>query len=160
MTVRPPRTVSGLISTGISAVGRRSSNHSACELSVSFFFGVKKIALVPLSGSDSGKSSTSSRVFPRVARSFLSSFRNNSRSGPFLEVGISILLSILDRSDSFRVNYSQMVPNAVSIRLAAPPCVPRGWELSKGWRRGRRARSLPHTLHCITTAEGSRQKYV
>ena len=124
--------------------------------------GAKNIAVVLPSGSESGKSSTSSTVFPRVALSFFNSFRNTSRStgGLFLEVGISILPSVLDRNGSFRVNHSRMVPNAVGIRLAGPPCVPRGWELSKGWRRGRRARSLPRTLHCLPTAEGSRNKHL
>ena len=42
----------------------------------------------------------------------------------------------------FRANYSQMVPALFRGWLAGPPCVPRGWEPSKGWRRSHRARSL------------------
>ena len=42
----------------------------------------------------------------------------------------------------FRANYSQMVPALFRGWLAGPPCVPRGWEPSKGWQRSHRARSL------------------
>ena len=59
----------------------------------------------------------------------------------------------------FRANYSQMVPTPSGAGWPGHLAFPEDGKPSKGWRRDLGARSLPRTLHCVTTVEDSHNKH-